>query len=120
MDDETRRAEIIEHTIDDLLVAAQEARTITRTRLAHHLGILAQRLLQEEERRVLMGLMTADDAAERLQVSARRVRARAAWLNAHGVVVGWKIPGTSVWLFLPRELEILRTDRGSGRPRKVA
>lgn len=116
MDDETRRTEIIEHTADDLL-GNQEERAITRPRLIHHLGILAQRLLQEEERRVLMALMTADDVAAQLQVTPRRVRARAAWLNAHGHPVGWHVG--NAWLFRPAEVDTLRADRGSGRPRKA-
>lgn len=116
MDDQL--TQLIEHATDDLL-GNQEARLVTRERALHVLGILAQHVAQQVADSVLIALLTADDVAIRLNVSPRRVRARATWLNAHGVNVGWRVTGTNVWLFRPEELATLKAERGAGRPRKT-
>ena len=116
--DENTRTQIVENAADDLL-GNQEARLVTRERALHILGTLAQRIAQQTADGVLMSLLTADDVAQQLGVTSRRVRARAAWLNARGHNVGWQITGTSVWLFRPAEVAVLRTERGAGRPRKT-
>jgi hypothetical protein len=102
----------------DTLFGDSEARTLTPDRVRRVMNDLAHYVVQETEHGVLFSLLTTQDVAERLDISERRVRARAKWLNERGQPVGWRVPGTVQWLFLPREVESIRGGKG-GRPRKT-
>lgn len=108
----------ITNAIADLL-GNQEARTISEARARTILTTLAQHVREYAEDLVLLSLLTADDMAELLGVTARRIRAKARAMNARGVSVGWQVPGTSQWLFRPGEVELLRP-MAVGRPRTAA
>ena len=103
----------------DTLMGGTEARTMTRMRLETVLQALAHEVAHDAEIGVLMSLLTAEDAADRLNITARRVRAIARNRNVRGIPIGWQVPGTSQWLFRPDEVELLRPGK-SGRPRTAA
>jgi hypothetical protein len=103
----------------DTLLGGTEARTMTRMRLETVLQALAHEVVRDTETSVLMSLLTAEDAADRLSITTRRVRAIARNRNARGIPIGWQVPGTSQWLFLPDEVELLRPGK-PGRPRNAA
>ncbi len=63
------------------------------------------------ERALRDSLMTPEDVASELGISARRVRALAKARN-----VGWH-PTRAIWLFLPDDVDRLRSRR-PGRPRR--
>lgn len=84
-------------------------------RVKRSLESVAAVAFREGQRYALSSLMTVDDVAEKLGVSARRVRAIAkAMHERYGV--GWQAPGTGVWLFRPEDIDILRPGP-EGRPR---
>lgn len=109
MDDQAL-AQMVESAADDLL-GGQEARTITRVRAVHALSVLAQRIATDAANAALLSLLTTDDMAARLNVSARRVRALARARN-----VGWQV-SRGTWIFRPDDIEKLRPYT-AGRPRK--
>ncbi len=93
----------IQRAIDEILGGAVAA-TVTTHRLETVLTRLAQRVRQQTQDAVLTSLLTADDVAERLGVTPRRVRAIAKARPG----TGWQVPGTSQWLFTPDEIEQLQ------------
>lgn len=99
------------------LLHGQVARTVSLEITERIMGDLAKSVAAIVEHNVLMSLMTSDDVAEMFGVTARRIRARAKWLNEQGRPVGWQVPGTNQWLFRPAEIEMLRPGP-PGRPRE--
>lgn len=90
--------------------------SLTATRLRTALSQVAQVAFSAGSDYTLMSLLTADEVAEQLGVSVRRVRAIAK-IKHEQFGTGWQVPGTSQWLFKPSEIESLRPGK-SGRPRK--
>ena len=99
------------------LLQGQVVRTVSLDMATRIMLDLAKSVATIVEHNVLMSLLTSDDVAELFGVTARRIRARAKWLNERGHPVGWQVPGTSQWLFRPAELEMLRPGL-PGRPRE--
>ena len=92
-----------------MMIGDEIARVVTEARLRAVMRPAMQRIRSNSENYALMSLLTADDVAEILGVSVRRVRAIAR--NRHERFgVGWQVPGTSQWLFRPSEIEALRPD----------
>lgn len=90
--------------------------TISEERLRAILKRIAQVAFGQGEIYALLSLMTAQDVADVLGISPRRVRARARVLHER-FAIGWQVPGTNAWLFRPEEIESLRPGP-SGRPKK--
>lgn len=66
---------------------------------------------------ILASLKTSQDIANTFGVTTRRVRAIVQRINNSGQSVGWQVPNTKQWLFLPSEIELLRPGK-IGRPKK--
>ena len=82
---------------------------VTEHRLQTVLGRLAHRVAVDAGNDALMTLRTADELADELGVSPRRMRAIIR--NRHERFgVGWQVPGTNQWLVRPSEVENLRPD----------
>lgn len=93
----------------DTLFGDGQLQQLSRQRVEHVLRTAIQEAAQDVARQTLASLLTADDLAERFGVSRRRIRALAK--NRHERFdVGWQVPGTGQWLFLPDEVELLRPD----------
>lgn len=76
---------------------------------------VAQVAFREGQSYALLSLMTVADVAAQFKITERRVRAIAADRHArHGI--GWRVPGTRVWLFRPEELDLMRPAE-PGRPK---
>lgn len=91
------------------LLPSGAAGTVTPDRARHVLAQLAAAVREDAENSVLTSLLTINDVAETLGISARRAKALAR--NRHERFgVGWQVPGTGQWLFRPEELEALRPD----------
>lgn len=90
--------------------------SITEISFRHALNMVGMRAFTSGESYALTSLLTADDVADRLGVSVRRVRALAK-VRHEQFGIGYQVPGTSQWLFMPSEIESLRPGK-SGRPRK--
>lgn len=103
-------------TLADTLLGGQVAKTISHHRAEHVLTILAQKVIQHVRTEVLFSLKTVDDIAEIYQVTPRRIRAIAKWRRERGFPVGWQVPGTNQWLFLPDEVKQLKPGL-PGRPK---
>lgn len=116
MDEQSARS-LYEQRINKLVksLLPNGAGTISATRLQTALSQVAQVAFSAGESYALTSLQTADDVAEQLDVSVRRVRAIAK-IKHEQFGVGWQVPGTSQWLFRPSEIESLRPGK-SGRPR---
>ena len=70
---------------------------------------MAHRVAVDAGNDALMTLRTADELADELGVSPRRMRAIIR--NRHERFgVGWQVPGTNQWLVRPSEVENLRPD----------
>ena len=83
------------------LVAEHRLRTVLE-RMAHRVAV-------DAGNDALMTLRTADELADELGVSPRRMRAIIR--NRHERFgVGWQVPGTNQWLVRPSEVESLRPD----------
>lgn len=83
------------------------------TRVKHHLDTVAQVAFREGRSYALMSLMSAEEAAEELGVTVRRVRAIAKWRHERGFPLGSKIGGR--WIFTPECVEGMR-ERPAGGP----
>lgn len=90
-----------------LLLGNQVARTITAERAEYVLNILATKTAQHTRMEVLFSLKTVQDVAEVYRVTPRRIRAIAKARRERGFPLGWQVPGTNQWLFLPDEVEQL-------------
>jgi predicted naringenin-chalcone synthase len=106
--------DLIQNAVNDLVrnypdTRRQQAETIVR-RFAHQ---IEERIKSE----ILSSLRTVDDVASRYQITPRRVRAIVQALHERGERVGYQLPGTSQWLFLPEEVELLEPGP-PGRPSK--
>ena len=94
----------------DTLFRDMPARTLSRTAMETVLRQTATRSAQWAQSGVLLSLLTAENVAEQLHVTSRRVRALARRRQ-----IGWQVPGTHQWLFTPDEIESLRPGL-PGRP----
>ena len=92
------------------------AGTISVTRLQTALDQVSQVAFSAGESYALTNLLTIDEVAEQLGVSARRVRAIAK-VKHERFGIGFQVPHTAQWLFKPSEIESLRPG-ASGRPVK--
>lgn len=90
--------------------------TLSVQRLRYALDQVAQVAFSTGQNYALSSLMTADEVAEQLGVSVRRVRAIAKVRHSQ-FGIGYQVPKTSQWLFRPSEIELLRPGK-RGRPRK--
>lgn len=99
----------------DTLLGGQVAKTISQHRAEHVLTNLAIKVAQHIRAEVLFSLKTVDDVAEIYRVTPRRIRALAKARRERGFPVGWQVPGTNQWLFLPDEVEQLQPGP-TGRP----
>jgi len=93
--------QLIDKALDDLFGDLADA-TLSRQHVEHVLRTLAQRVATDAANAALMSLLTTQDMAHRLFVSARRVRALA---RARGV--GRQV-SRGTWLFRPEDEERLR------------
>jgi len=117
--DENFARSLYEKEIDKLVaqLLPNGSGAVSAARLRFALETVAQAAFTAGGDYALMSLMTANDVADKLGISVRRVRAIAA--NRHARFgVGYKVPGTSQWLFRPTEIEALRPGP-NGRPRKT-
>jgi len=85
-----------------------EMATISHQRAETVILQAVQQATQQATEQALLSLLTSADVARELGVSLRRVQAHARTLNLRGFAVGWKVPGTHVWLFRPQEVKLLR------------
>ena len=99
----------------DTLMGGQPIKTIGHHTAEHVLNSLAQKVTQHVRAEVLFSLKTVDDVAEIYRVTPRRIRALAKARRERGFPVGWQVPGTNQWLFLPDEVEQLQPGP-HGRP----
>ena len=98
----------IAQAIDELLNGLGSG-LVTEHRLRTVLERMAQRVAVDATTDGLMTLRTADELADELGVSPRRMRAIIR--NRHDRFgVGWQVPGTNQWLVRPSEIENLRPD----------
>lgn len=96
-------------TVIDTVMEGLPARTVTEARLRAILTPAMQRVSRDGENYALTSLMTVEDVAAILGISARRVRAIAK--NRHERFgTGWQVPGTTQWLFRPSEIDLLQPD----------
>lgn len=89
----------------DGLFLEMPAAPLSRERVQHVLGQLAHRVAIDASHQALLSLMTTDDMAAKLGVSARRVRALA---KSRGV--GWQV-SRGTWIFIPSDEEAMRPRR---------
>ncbi len=98
----------IAQAIDELLNGLGSG-LVTEHRLRTVLERMAHRVAVDATNDALMTLRTADELADELGVSPRRMRAIIR--NRHDRFgVGWQVPGTNQWLVRPSEIENLRPD----------
>lgn len=98
----------IAQAVDELLNGLGSA-LITEHRLRTVLERIAHRVAVDAANDALMTLKTADELADELGVSPRRMRAIIR--NRHERFgVGWQVPGTRQWLVRPSEIDSLRPD----------
>jgi hypothetical protein len=100
----------------DALVPREMA-TVSHLRAEAVIRQAVQQAAQTATELALLGLLTSADVARELGVSVRRVQAHAKRLNERGFAVGWRVPGTRVWLFRPEEVESL-CGGPVGRPKR--
>lgn len=82
---------------------------VTEHRLRTVLERMAHRVAVDAGNDALMTLRTADELADEMGVSPRRMRAIIR--NRHERLgVGWQVPGTRQWLVRPSEIDSLRPD----------
>ena len=94
----------IAKALDDLF-RDMPAATLSREAVGHVLARVAQRVATDSANQALLSLMTTDDMAAKLGVSARRVRALA---KSRGV--GWQV-SRGTWVFIPGDAEAMRRKR---------
>ncbi len=108
--------QLIETALDNMF-QGRETLAISRMRAEKILTDLAHEVTTCARDEVLMSLKTSDDVAKLFGVSIRRIQAIAKKIRDNGHPVGWPIPGTNRWLFLPAEVKRLKPGR-PGRPGK--
>ncbi len=95
----------IEDIINDVLPLGAGAGPLTSARLRFALEQVATVAFRQGESHALMSLITAEQAAERLGVSARRMRAIIAHRNER-FGIGMKVGNT--WMVREQDLDILK------------
>jgi hypothetical protein len=101
----------VEHAVDHLMMGSDhQARPVPRYRAEDVARQLAEQVRQIMQSEYELALLTSDDVAAILHVTARRVRALAATRQ-----VGWQA-GRGVWVFRPQDVDRLRPGP-HGRPR---
>ncbi len=116
--DESSARSLYEQKIDQMVdqFLPNGAGSINTVRFRHALSQIALIAFSAGESYALLSLMTVEDMARELNISARRIRAIAK-VRHERFGVGYQVPGTSQWLFRPAEIESLRP-WAEGRPRK--
>lgn len=80
---------------------------VSAPRLRQALDRIGALAFREGQSYALLSLLTVEDVADQLGISARRVRALAAERHER-FGIGYRVPGTGAWLFRPEELDALR------------